>query len=44
MKNDGVPKGGPLSCIIADLFLEHYEEKFDFVINETHIYNDLVQI
>ena len=32
--------GGPLSCIIADLFLEDYEEKIDFVINETHINDD----
>ena len=32
--------GGPLSCIIPDLFLEDYEEKVDFVINETHINDD----
>ena len=32
--------GGALSCIIADLFLEDYEEKIDFVINETHINDD----
>ena len=23
MQDDGVPMGGPLSCIIADLFLEN---------------------
>ena len=40
MQDDGVPMGGPLSCIIADLFLEDYEEKIDFVINETHINDD----
>ena len=40
MQDDGVPMGGPLSCIIADLFLEDYEEKIDFVINETHIKDD----
>ena len=27
MQDDGFPMGGPLSCIIADLFLEDYEEK-----------------
>ena len=40
MQDDGVLMGGPLSCIIADLFLEDYEEKIDFVINETHINDD----
>ena len=40
MQDVGVPMGRPLSCIIADLFLEDYEEKIDFVINETHINDD----
>ncbi|CAM9812826.1 unnamed protein product, partial [Heterosigma akashiwo] len=24
---DGVPMGGPLSCLISDIFMEDYEEK-----------------
>jgi hypothetical protein len=40
IQDDGVPMGGLLSCITADHFLEDYEERIDFVINETHINDD----
>ena len=31
---DGAPMGGPLSCIIADLFMEDYEDKVHIEIGD----------
>ena len=30
LQTDGTPMGAPLSCILADVFLENYEDNINF--------------
>ena len=40
LQQDGAPMGGPLSCLLADMFMEEYENSIDFKIESAQIDND----
>jgi hypothetical protein len=35
LQKDGAPMGGPLSCLLADLFMEEYEKSISFTLNSS---------
>ena len=43
IQEDGTPMGGPLSCLIADVFMEEYEKQIKYEIDGIYIDMDWVR-